>query len=222
MTQNNQTADSEETYRKFLRLYERFVEDRATVSKQGEALTKIIEELKAESTLATEFKMQVRQGIINGVVKVLGEVNEQVKKSIQESVTAEVNKSTKELKAVVDNSIKVLDNYLKDKKTRDIWIYCGVFFCGFIFMFTTYTAMVVKKHMPDSFLTSEQLRIYKYGIHLERILDKLSDKEKNRLIDISIGRIPPEENSIEGLRKKYPKMSNEELNKKFDEVNAVQ
>ncbi|CAL7962251.1 hypothetical protein GAMM_350010 [Gammaproteobacteria bacterium] len=221
MAQNNQTPDSEETYRKFLRLYERFVEDRATVSKQGEALTKIIEELKAESTLATEFKMQVRQGITGSVGKVLGEVNEQVKKSIQESVTAEINKSTKELKAVVDDSTKVLDEYLKDKKSRDVWIYCGVFFCGFIFMFTTYTAMVVRKYMPDTFFTSEQLRVYRYGTHFERILDKLSYKEQNRLIDISIGRIPPEENSIEGLRKKYPKMSNKELQKKFDEVNAV-
>jgi hypothetical protein len=221
MAQNNQTPNSEETYRKFLRLYERFVEDRATVSKQGEALTKIIEELKAESTLATEFKMQVRQGITESVGKVLGEVNEQVKKSIQESVTAEINKSTKELKAVVDASTKVLDSYLKDKKSRDIWIYCGVIFCGFIFMFTTYTAMVVRKYMPDTFFTSEQLRVYKYGTHFERILDKLSYKEQNRLIDISIGRIPPEENSVEGLRKIYPKMSNKERQKKFDEVNAV-
>ena len=156
------------------------------------------------------------------VKKILEEVDGQIKKSIQDSVTAEINESLKELKLVIDESAIVLDNYVRDKKSRDIWIYGGVLFCTLIFLFTTYTATVVRKYMPDSFLTSEQIRIYKYGIHFERILDKISNKEQDRLIDISIGRIPPEENSIEWIREKHPKMSKEKLLKKFEELNAAQ
>lgn len=104
MAQKQEAQELEETYRKFIRLYERFMEDRLTVTKQGATLTKIIEELKAESSLATEFKMQVRQRIEESVENVLDEVDEQVKLSIQGAVTAEINKSIKDLKSVVDDS----------------------------------------------------------------------------------------------------------------------
>ncbi|MEI7563638.1 MAG: hypothetical protein WCJ39_08660, partial [bacterium] len=136
----NSAKEFEATYRKFLHLYERLAEDRVVANKQGETLGIIIEELKAESSLATEFKVQVRKGIRESVNKVMEEVDGLVKKSIQESVTKEINSSVKDFKSVIDNGAVILRDYTEDKKSRDIWIYFGVIFCGFIFLFSAYTA----------------------------------------------------------------------------------
>lgn len=158
--EQNTAEKTEETYHKFLRLYERLTAETTTIGGQGEALGKIIEELKAESSLATEFKVQVRKGIMEAVTQVLNEVDGQVKKSIQEAVTKEISQSIRSFKAAVDNSKNVLDNYSADKKSRDIWLYFGVIFCGLVFFFTAYTAMVIKKHTPQTFFTSQQIRTY--------------------------------------------------------------
>jgi hypothetical protein len=75
MATETNITELEEAYKKFLRLYERFAADRLTISKQGETLGKIIDELKAESLLATEFKVQVRKGILESVEKITRETD---------------------------------------------------------------------------------------------------------------------------------------------------
>lgn len=77
---------------------------------------------------------------------------------------------------------------------------------------------MVRKYIPDTFLTRGQLITYKTGLICENILEKISNKEWNRLIDIGIGKIPPDENSREKLRSRYPKITEEELQKKFKEA----
>jgi len=54
MTKDNKLLEMEETYRKFLRLYERFTADRLTVSKQGEALGKIMSSIFSAMRLKTK------------------------------------------------------------------------------------------------------------------------------------------------------------------------
>jgi transcriptional regulator len=83
MTTEKSTTELEEAYRKFLRLYERLAADRLTISKQGETLGKIIDELKAEAALATEFKVHVRQDVVETLRKTAAEISSQIKNSIQ-------------------------------------------------------------------------------------------------------------------------------------------
>ena len=220
--QNKDAAEkTEETYRKFLRLYERLTAETTTIGRQGEALGKIIEELKAESSLATEFKVQVRKGIMEAVTQVLNEVDGQVKKSIQEAVTKEINQSIKSFKAAVDNSKNVLDNYLADKKSRDIWLYCGVIFCGLVFFFTAYTAIVIKKHTPQTFFTSKQISTYSNGELWDTMWYKVSKKEQERILNLAMRRLPPEKGSFEWIRNQHPELSWREVNKKFEELNGT-
>lgn len=212
-------AELEEAYRKFLRLYERFAADRLTISKQGETLGKIIEELKAESSLATEFKVQVREGIVESVEKLVKEIDAQIKDAVQDSITGELDKSLKKFKEVIDDSAQVLRDYARDKKIRNIWIYCGVFFCGFMFFFSAYTAMQVRKYLPNTYLSSHQISTYESGVAFEKILNKISKKTRDRLTDIWIGKIPAEENSYEWIKDKNPKMDEQEIKRKFKELN---
>jgi hypothetical protein len=218
MVQEDKQIADEETYRKLLRLYERLTSETVTIGKKGEVLGKIIDELKAESSLATEFKVQVRKGIMDAVTKVLNEVDGQVKKAIQESVTGEINKAIKNFKTTIDNSKDVLDGYLEDKKLRQGWIYCGVFFCGLIFLFTAYTARVIKNHTPQTFFTSEQIRTYRYGELWETMWDKISKKDQGRILDLAMKRGLPEKGSVDWIRNEYPGLSWKEVYKKFEEL----
>jgi hypothetical protein len=214
-------TELEEAYRKFLRLYERFAADRLTISKQGEALDKIIEELKAESSLATEFKIQVREGILESVEKLVKEVDTQIKESIQKSITEELNKSLKDFKYAINNGTEILEDYVKDRKVRNIWVYCGVIFCGFILFFTATTALKVRKYLPGTYLSSHQLSIYENGLMFDKIWNRVSKKERDRLTRIWLGTIPAEENSYEWIKDKNPKMNDEEIQKKFKELNNL-
>ena len=144
--QNKDTAEKiEETYRKLLRLYERLTAETTTIGGQGEALGKIIEELKAESSLATGFKIEVRRGIMESVDQVVGEVNNQIKNSIRELVTEEVSEKVKEFKSAMDEAAKLLIEYAVAKKMSKYWVYLAVLFFGFNFYLSGYTYLQVKK-----------------------------------------------------------------------------
>lgn len=220
MTTGPNITEIEEAYKKFLRLYERFAAERLIISKQGETLVKIIEELKIESSLATEFKVQVREGILESVGEVVKEMNVRIKESIQQSVTEELNKSLIEFKNVIDNGTKILRDYAKDRKLRNIWIYCGVFFCGFIFLLTTYTTTKIWKYLPNTYLSASQIAVYEDGLVLKAISNKVSKKTWEYLIRVWLGTIPAEENSKVWIRDKNPSMSDEEIQKKFKEGNS--
>jgi len=213
----NSAKEFEATYRKFLHLYERLAEDRVVANKQGETLGIIIEELKAESSLATEFKVQVRKGIRESVNKVMEEVDGLVKKSIQESVTKEINSSVKDFKSVIDNGAVILRDYTEDKKSRDIWIYFGVIFCGFIFLFSAYTAMKVYRYIPDSYLTGYQVETYSNGEYWNVLWRRMSKKDLGRITSLVMGSVPPEEGSYDWIKKENPKLSPAEVRKKYDE-----
>ena len=220
MATETNITELEEAYKKFLRLYERFAADRLTISKQGETLGKIIDELKAESLLATEFKVQVRKGILESVEKITRETDIQIRESIQKSITGELNKSLGEFKEVIDDGAQILRDYAVDKKIRKTWIYCGVFFCSIICFFTTYTAAQVMRYLPNTYLNSHQISTYESGAAFEKILNRVSKKTRDHLTHIWMGKIPAEENSYEWIRDKNPHMNDEEIQKKFKELNS--
>ena len=84
------TTEIKEIYSKFLRLYEKLAEEREVITQQGVVLGKIITALDAETKLATEFKVQVRNGLKEGVREAAQNTGDDVKKALQENVTANV------------------------------------------------------------------------------------------------------------------------------------
>ena len=213
MTTEKSTTELEEAYRKFLRLYERFAADRLTISKQGETLGKIIDELKAESSLATEFKVHVRQDVVETMKSTAVAISDQIKNSIQEPITNEVNDLIKKLKGAVNSSIETLHECAELKKEKTWWKVVTTIF-GVCLLFVLFFC---KFYLPNLYFTSKQLATYKDGIFLNLIWDKLSKKERIRLTAIGRGSLPPEENSIEWIRKQNPSISSIDVIKKFDE-----
>ena len=209
--------DLEEAYRKFLRLYDRFAADRLIVNKQGEALGKIIDELKSESSMVVELKAYLRQDIAETMKETMEEINEQVKRSVQDSVTAGVGDSVEKFKSVIDKSAAVLH---KRTNEDDSWPWLTAF-AGLLFVLTflcvTYTTIMVKRHMPDSYFSSEQVSTYENGVFLDRLWGRLSKKERVRLMAIGSGDLPPEEKSFAWIARQNPGMSSKEIRKKFDE-----
>jgi len=204
-------TELEETYKKFLRLYERFAAERLIIGKQGETLGKIIDELKAETELATEFKVRVRQDVAETLKKIAVEIGVQVKNSIQEPTINEINNSSKELKKAIDNSINELRSSTNTEKKAHWWILVAFFIGGLASMFIAF-----KLWVPHTHFTSSQIATYKDGIFLELFWEKLSKQEQTKLTAIANGKLPPEENSIEWIRQHNPDISSLDVIKKFN------
>jgi hypothetical protein len=211
----------DETYRKLLRLYERLTAETTTIGGQGEALGKIIEELKAESSLATEFKVEVRKGIKESVDKATKEVNNQIRSSIEELVTKEVSEKVKEFNKTINDATKLLTEYAVEKSMRKYWMYLLVLFSGMICYFAGYTYMRVNNCNPDAHFSDEQLSTYRNGVTCGYFWDKLSKKTQDRLLSIKEGKLPAEEKSYEWIKDKNPKLDKKALHKKFEELNGT-
>ena len=220
MTKEDTADKIEEIYRKLLRLYERFTAETTTIGKQGEALGGIIEELKAESSLATGFKVEVRKGIMESVDKTIEEVNSQIKISIRELVTEEVSGKVKELKSAIDVITKLLIEYAVAKKMSKYWVYLAVLFLGFNFYLHCKTYLQVKNNSNVHF-SEEQLSTYRNGVTCGEFWNKLSKKTQDRLLSIKEEKLPPEENSYEWIKEKNPKLDPKGVKKKFDELNGA-
>jgi hypothetical protein len=212
------SQEAKETYNKLLHLYERFATETTIICKQGESLGKIIEELKAESSLATEFKIQVRKGITEHTKTILEEIDRLVEKSVQKSVTGEANKLLQELKETTNAVTEILQEYAVDKKIRNVWIYCGVIFCALIAISCLYTVTRVHNCSPYSYLTTDQISTYSSGRRCNTIWSRLSKKTQDWLLSIEKGKTQPEENSYDWIQERNPKLSAKEIKKKFDEL----
>ena len=209
------TTEIKEIYSKFLRLYEKLAEEREVITQQGVVLGKIITALDAETKLATEFKVQVRNGLKEGVREAAQNTGDDVKKALQENVTANVSSAVNELKNAADQTTKRLKEY-DLLSTRWILIVLGC-----LIMASIGIGFMCAKWLAPAPWTDDQLATYNRGISLEIILDRVNKKERDRLIALAEKQIPPEENSPKWIREKYPdiKFDNEKLLKKYDELN---
>jgi uncharacterized coiled-coil protein SlyX len=204
-------TEIEEVYRKFLRLYERFAAERLIISKQGETLGKIMDELKAETGLATEFKTHIRKDVVETLKETAIEISSQIRNSIQEPTINEINNSSKELKKAVDNSIDELHSSTNMEKKAHLWTLAALFGGALIALF-----ILFKLYAPNAYFTSSQVATYKNGILLELFWDKLSKKEQAKLTAIANSKLPPEENSIKWIREHNPDISSLDVIKKFN------
>lgn len=204
----------EETYRKFLRLYERFAEDRVTITKQGETLGKIIEELQAESSMATEFKHHVRSDLKEMIEDTVHNVFRSCCEELDRSVTCGVNSSIKKFQAAVEESTAVLEDY-KNSKEINTWVICvGCFVFAIVL-----SVILVKWIMPMPIipLTDSQFQTYESGQELEKFWSKIPKKEQQHLRDIGAGKIDPEVNSFEWIKQQHPTWSTKSIVEEFEE-----
>lgn len=204
-----------ETYHKFLRLYEHFAADRSVVNKQGEALGKIIDEIKAESSLAMELKVRLRQDLVETMKEAMEEINDQVKKSVQETITDSVSEPIKEFRSIVDSS--PAPDSTNEKWSTQLWNIIILSSLVAVVVCTVYTAIMICRYIPGSYFTSDQVSTYRSGVFLDRLWSKLSKKERTRLMALENGEIPPEEKSFAWYAKQNPGMSSEDIRKKVEE-----
>lgn len=204
-------AELEEVYKKFLRLYERFAADRITISKQGETLGEIIDELKAEMELTTEFKAHVRKDVVETLNKAAVEVGIQIENSIQELITKELNDVIRSFKMTLNASREELSESVRIKD-ENIWY---KWFAA-IFGICLLTIIFLGFHLPRLYFTSKQVEIYEKGLLLNACWNKLSKKTQIFLKQLGRDDLAPQEGSIEWIKRQNPGMDDEEIQRKFD------
>ena len=206
-------TELEEAYRKFLRLYERFAEDRLTVTKQGEALGKIIEQLQAESSMATEFKHHIRDGLKEIIDNATQNMKQHCSKEVTDAIAAEINNSIKELRAAIDKSVVILNDY-ETARPFGYWM----FHLGALAAVLIFGMIFVKLLMPTPLLplTDTQFQTCMNGQKLESFWSKISKVRREYLLDIGAGKIDPEVNSLKWIQQQHPTWGVEEMAQEFN------
>lgn len=212
MPTEKSVTELEEVYRKFLRLYERLAADRLTISKQGETLGKIIAELKAEAELATEFKVHVRQEVVETLRQTATEIGSHIKSSLQEPITNELHEVISSFKTAINLGSKAL-NESSRTKNENLWYKCIATVVGGCLI----TLVLLSKFLPHLYFTSSQVATYQDGVMLESFWQKLSKKEQLRLWKLGKGYLPAAENSTEWIKQHHPEWDENAIQKKFNE-----
>jgi len=206
------TTEIKEIYSKFLRLYEKLAEEREVITQQGVVLGKIIGALDAETKLATEFKVQVRNGLKESISQATQDVSGDVKNVLQKTITEDISSTIKDLKSAVEQSNKQRCQY---GLLSSHWLW--IFFVGVVFASIGIGIMCAKYVMPLP-LSDRQFELYSEGQRFEGFWDRLSKKEHNRLNAIAEHQLPPEKDSVVWIMKNNPNMKLSEVVQKFEEA----
>jgi len=213
-SKQNEITKIEDVYRKLLHLYERLTSETVTISKQGEIIGKIIEELKAESRLATEFKVQVRSDLTKHINKAVGDTDKQISQAMATFINTGVANSVNDFERATKNGTKVLREYTDDADKRKIWTRGGVGFLGVLCCCVIYITFVLVKRIPND-LVSYQFTTYQKGELFKTLLDKVPKQEYDELMKLAIGELPAKRGSIDWIKKHNPKMSDLAARLKF-------
>lgn len=166
----------------FLKLYERWSEDRQVLNKNMAVLEEM---LKVFITQIKEFeKLEVRANnqILISAEKAVKQVCSEIGGVVGKSLTREVDLSVVELKKSVNETTTILKHYQAEIKNSLLWTVCAAIAGSVITsLFIVWLLMPTPK-LP---LTDDQLNTFYNGQFFNEFWSKLSKKEQNHLKDLA-------------------------------------
>lgn len=157
--------------------------------------------------------MHVRQDVVETLKKTAVEIGSQIKSSIQEPITNELNDAIRNLKTVLNTSREALSESTRTKNENILYKCLATVFGGCLVLIVILGGF----YFPKLYFTSKQVAIYHNGVLLESFWHRLLKKEQLRLWKLGRGYLPHEENSMEWIKQHYPKLDDDAVQKKFDE-----
>jgi len=146
------------------------------------------ESVKDLSLIAPELRRQIQDIIHTSVYSAIKSQEDTLGKRIIQVVTGETSSLVKSLDSSIDDARRTLDRH-KEESTQARWLYvitgaaCGLFMTlGFV---------VYMMFQPFAFMDRRDVRLYESGkIFNEKVWPQLTEKEKKRIDDLSVGEPP--------------------------------
>lgn len=184
----------------FVKLYERWSEDRQVAAKQGADIAKFVkafsEQVENFETIHEDVKEEINTSIENAAKNMATYVG----RSIGDAAHKEVEPTVQKLKDVTYDAGNTLSRY---QATLDLtqWKIIGVT----VFSTVLASLLIVKFLMPKPTvpLTNDQIATYQSGVILESVWPKLSTHQKQWILDVAKGKAKNNEKLVEDMKKDY-------------------
>ena len=146
------------------------------------------ESVKDLSLIAPELRRQIQDIIHTSVYSAIKSQEDALGKRIIQVVAGETSSLVKSLDSSIDDARRTLDRH-KEESYQARWMYvitgaaCGLFMTlGFV---------VYMMFQPFAFLDGRDVRLYESGkLFNEKVWPQLTEKEKKRIDDLSVGEPP--------------------------------
>ncbi len=166
----------------FLKLYERWAEDRQVFNKNMAAFEEMLKLFTDEIKNFENLEIKVRQQLLSSISKASNAMAEKVGTNVSQSATKAVDETASKLNQVVDHATVVLNAYRTEVQGNHWKIIAASFVTTIITSIIIVFLLIPKPSLP---LTDDQLNTYNNGHFFSEFWPKLSKKEQKHLMDLA-------------------------------------
>ncbi len=166
----------------FLKLYERWAEDRQVLNKNMAAFEELLQIFISDLKGFRELEGQVRDQIHTSIENGAKHVSHEIGKLVGDSITFEVDLASVELKRGVNEANQILKRY-QEREQKSLLVTMGITIGTAIITSLLIVWLLIPK--PTLPLTDNQIADYQNGQLFSKIWPKLSKKEQNHLKELA-------------------------------------
>lgn len=166
----------------FLKLYERWAEDRQVFNKNMAAFEEMLKIFINQIKEFEKLESRANNQILISAEKAAKHVCAEIGTMVGNSITREVDSSTIELKKSVNEAISLLKNYQAEGKSGLFWGISAIIASSILTSLFLVWLLIPAPKLP---LTDDQLNTYYNGHFFGEFWPKLSKKEQKQLTDLA-------------------------------------
>lgn len=166
----------------FIKLYERWSEDRQVSAKQGADMAELAADFSAQVKLFKSLEPKVRQKIITSIETASANIANTVAEAVGKEAAKAAEETVKKLKQSVEQAQYVLNRYEKELVTSH-WKVIAV-----SALVTVLTCLLLVRFLipePTLPLTNLQVQMLSNGLEMDKVWPKLSKEEQDHWQSLS-------------------------------------
>jgi hypothetical protein len=162
----------------FLKLYERWSEDRQVFNKNMVKQEEVLKLFTSQLNNLEKLEPQIRKELINSIQNATKSASQEIGKTIGESVTFEMDQACLELKKRINQANEMLEKHQENEKNSLLITIALMVGTAIVSSLLIVWLLMPKPTLP---LTDDQLTTYYNGEFYNEFWPKLSKKEQQHL-----------------------------------------
>lgn len=193
----------------FVKLYERWSEDRQVAAKQSSDIAQFIEEFSDE----VDRLSKIEDAVIAKLKKGLEQTTVSISSMVYEAVSRSLDKKMDDSAHKMKESVRQAERLLSEYQSTLNWSHWKIIAITAITSIAA-SLLAVWWFMPKPTLplTDGQIKAYQSGQVLDAFWPKLSTRQQNWLTNLALGKTNNHEKLVEDTKKQYSGLSDSQAN----------
>lgn len=193
----------------FIKLYDRWAEDRQVAAKQGADIEEVIDEFAQE----VERFSNIENAVIAKLKEGLSQTTVSISAMVHDAVSHSVNKAIDESTYKIRDSVRQAENLFSEYQSTLNWSHWKTI------AITSITSIVASllavwwfMPRPTTPLTDAQIKTYRAGQVFEAFWPKLSERQQTWLGNLALGKTNNHEKLVEDTKNNYSGINDSQAN----------